>query len=230
MLLDIGPGTIEKMRRLNINANSIDKLLITHFHLDHSLELPALIKIRMFNELGGPEMNPRNLDVYGPAGLRNFLEKLSSPQGVYGYLSEMMRNLDFLRIHEVGDGLIEEDENLRLYAASVEHFNGLAYRIEVDNKSIAYSGDTVYDDRMIKLSENVDILIHECSFPRRLLLGKHTSDEELVEIGRRVRPKLLVVTHLYPAWEGREKDFEEMLKTNIGCKVYVVKDMDILYV
>ncbi|MEM3398636.1 MAG: MBL fold metallo-hydrolase [Nitrososphaerota archaeon] len=230
MLLDIGPGTIEKLRRLSIHPNSIDRVFITHFHLDHTLELPALIKIRMFNELGGSNMNPRILDIYGPSGLRIFLGKLSSPRGVYGYLSEMMSSLDFLRIHEVEDGLVEEVENLKVYATLVEHYNGLAYRLEVDNVSIAYSGDTVYDERMIKIAEGVDILIHECSFPKELLLGKHTSDEDLIEIGRKVNPKLLLVTHLYPAWEGREKELEDKLRRDIGCRVYVVKDMDILYV
>lgn len=230
MLLDIGPGTIEKLRRLNIHANSIDRIFITHFHLDHTLELPALVKIRMFNELGGPDMNPRILDVYGPTGLRGFLKMFSSPQGVYGYLSEMMKDLDFLRLHEIEDGLIEETKNLKVYATSVEHYNGLAYRFDVDDVSLAYSGDTVYDERMIKLAEGVDILIHECSFPKELLSGKHTSDEDLIEIGRRVKPKLLVVTHLYPAWEGKEKELEDKLRRNIGCRVYVVKDMDILYV
>lgn len=230
ILLDIGPGTIEKLRRMNVHPNSIDRLFITHFHLDHTLDLPALIKIRMFNELGGANQNPRILDVYGPTGLMSFIDKLSSINGVYGYLSEMMRNLDFLRIHEIGGGLVEDLKNLKVYAASVEHYNGLAYRLEVDSVTIAYSGDSTYDERMIKLAESVDILIHECSFPKELLLGKHTSDEELVEIGRRTKPKLLVVNHLYPAWEGREEELEDKLRKDTGCRVYVVKDMDVIYV
>lgn len=230
MLLDIGPGTIEKLRRMHIHPNSIDRLFITHFHLDHTLDLPALIKIRMFNELGGPLQNPQILNIYGPTGLSSFIDKFCSHGGVYGYLSEMMGNLDFLRIHEVGEGLVEESGNLRVYAVSVEHYNGLAYRVEVDNVSIAYSGDSIYDEKMVKLAEGVDILIHECSFPKELLLGKHTSDEELIEIGRRTKPKLLLVNHLYPAWEGRERELEDKLRKNTGCKVYVVKDMDIIYV
>lgn len=230
ILLDIGPGTIEKLRRMHINPNSIDRLFITHFHLDHTLDLPALIKIRMFNELGGPLQNPQILNIYGPTGLSSFIDKLCSHGGVYGYLSEMMGNLDFLRIHEVGEGLVEEAGNLRVYAVSVEHYNGLAYRLELGNVSIAYSGDSMYDEKMINLAEGVDILIHECSFPKELLLGKHTSDEELIEIVRRAKPKLLIVNHLYPAWEGREKELEDKLRKNTGCKACIVKDMDIIYV
>lgn len=230
ILLDIGPGTIEKLRRLHIQPNSIDRLFITHFHLDHTLDLPVLIKVRMFNEYGGPNTSPRKLNVYGPIGLKSFIDKLISHEGAYSYLYEMMRNLDYLKISEVGEGCVDESENLRVYSVFVEHFNGVAYRLELDNVSIAYSGDTVYDERMLRLAEGVDILIHECSFPKESILGKHTSDEDLIKIGERTRPKILIVSHLYPVWEGREKQLEDELRKKIGCVVYVVRDMDTLYV
>ncbi|MCS7126240.1 MAG: MBL fold metallo-hydrolase [Aigarchaeota archaeon] len=230
VLLDIGPGTIEKLRRRNVNPNTISRIFITHLHLDHVLDLPAIIKIRLFDEVGGPNPAPPNLDVYGPVGLRNFLYKMISPEGVYSYLSEMMKYYSYLRIREVGEGLVEESVNLRVYSSHVEHYDSVAYRFEIDGYSLAYSGDTVYDERMIKLAENVDILIHECSFPKELLLGKHTSDEELIKVVKSAQPKILLVTHLYPAWEGREGQLEEKLRRETGCRVYVVKDMDILEV
>lgn len=230
ILLDIGPGTIEKLRRLQIQPNSIDRLFITHFHLDHTLDLPALIKVRMFNEFGAPNPNPPILNIYGPIGLRRFVDKLISAEGVYSYLSDMMYNLNYLKIREAAGGCIEELENLRVYSSFVDHYNGVAYRLELGDVSIAYSGDTVYDERMVELAKDVDILIHECSFPEESILGKHTSDRDLIRIGERTKPKILIVSHLYPAWDGREKELEDKLREKIGCKVYVVKDMDILYV
>lgn len=230
ILLDSGPGTIEKLRRRDVNPNSIGKILITHLHIDHVLDLPAMIKIRLFDEFGRPMQNPPKLEVYGPSGLKEFLDKMIHHGGAYSYLSEMMKHSNYLYTYEVEDGSVVESSSLKIYSSSVEHYNSVAYRFEVDGLSLAYSGDTVYDERMINLAKDVDILIHECSFPKEMLLGKHTSDEELVDIVKKSRPKLLLVTHLYPAWEGRERPLEDKLRRETGCRVYVVKDMDIIEV
>lgn len=230
ILLDTGPGTVERLRRVGVNPNEVGKIFVTHFHIDHVLDLPAMIKIRLFDEKGGPEPSPRRLDVYGPVGLKDFLDKLISEKGAFSYLSEMMRHSKYLYLHEVWEGLVEESEGFRAYSTPVEHYNGVAYRLELDGISIAYSGDTTYDERMVKLAEGVDLLIHECSFPKGSLVGKHVSEEELAMMVERIRPRAVVVSHLYPAWEGREDEIVDKIRGRAGCKVYVVRDMDILQV
>ncbi|MEM0079545.1 MAG: MBL fold metallo-hydrolase [Nitrososphaerota archaeon] len=230
VLMDVGPGTIEKLRKLKIDPNTIGVLLITHFHLDHVLDLPALLKIRLFNEVGGANPSPPQLELIGPVGLRDFLENMVSDRGVYSYLSQMMRYDVYVNLYEVGGGLAYDSRRLKVYALPVEHFNGLAYRVEFDGYSIAYSGDTVYDENIVKLAEDVDVLIHECSFPSEMILGKHSSEKDLLRVVRKAKPKILIVTHLYPAWESREKELEELFSKEPIRRVIIPKDMDIIEV
>ncbi|MEM3140593.1 MAG: MBL fold metallo-hydrolase, partial [Nitrososphaerota archaeon] len=96
--------------------------------------------------------------------------------------------------------------------------------------SIAYSGDTVYDENIVKLAEDVDVLIHECSFPSEMILGKHSSEKDLLRVVRKAKPKILIVTHLYPAWESREKELEELFSKEPIRRVIIPKDMDIIEV
>lgn len=230
VLMDIGPGTIEKLRRLRVDPNTISVLLLTHFHLDHTLDLPALLKIRLFNEIGGANPSPPQLKLIGPVGLRNFLEKIVLDEGVYGYLSQMMSYDSYVSLYEVREGLAYDSGRLKVYALPVEHFNGLAYRVELGGCSLAYSGDTVYDENMVKLAENVCVLIHECSFPSEIMLGKHSSEKDLIRVVRKAKPKILIVTHLYPAWENREKELEELLVKEPVHRVIIARDMDIIEV
>jgi ribonuclease BN (tRNA processing enzyme) len=50
LLLDAGPGTLVKLQSLGINTQlNPDRLFITHYHIDHTGDYPALAKSRCFN-------------------------------------------------------------------------------------------------------------------------------------------------------------------------------------
>ncbi|MCX8201875.1 MAG: MBL fold metallo-hydrolase, partial [Candidatus Caldarchaeum sp.] len=93
---------------------------------------------------------------------------------------------------------------------------------------VVVSGDTVPDERLVDLAKGCDILVHECSFPHDKLVGKHTSEKQLGEIAARVMPKKLVVTHLYPAWMGREHELVEAVRQSGVHQVVVAEDLTVL--
>ena len=86
------------------------------------------------------------------------------------------------------------------------------------------------DKRLIRLAENVDVLIHECSYPSGQKLGKHTADEELIEIVSRIRPRITIAVHLYPEMEERVQSLRESLRKASGGLVYVPSDLDVIEV
>lgn len=226
LLLDCGPGTLEKLRRCRIDPNTISRLLLTHYHIDHVLDLPAIVKLRAFNRFGAPSQNPLYIKIYGPPGLNTLMNYLFKEIPQFRYVSESLSCFKYVELKEVTKGLVEETSKWRITCSPVKHYNGVAYKIEAEGKSLVYSGDTVPDENLIEFAKHADVLIHECSFPDEQLLGLHTSEKGLAEVAAKVKPKLLVPIHLYPAWDGREDELKTLLTRTFDGNVIIPKDFE----
>jgi ribonuclease Z len=69
LLVDCGEGTQRQLMR-SVGLFELDELLITHFHADHVLGLPGMLKTFALRQ------RERPLTVYGPRGLRRLFERL----------------------------------------------------------------------------------------------------------------------------------------------------------
>jgi ribonuclease Z len=76
LLFDCGEGTQRQLLR-SVGLLDLDAVFITHFHADHWLGLPGMLKSFALREREEP------LTVYGPAGLRQLMEVMRI---VYGRL------------------------------------------------------------------------------------------------------------------------------------------------
>ena len=71
ILVDCGEGTQRQFRKAKLNPCKISKILISHWHGDHTLGLPGLLQTMI--------LNGRNekLEIYGPKGTsRKFKEMM----------------------------------------------------------------------------------------------------------------------------------------------------------
>ncbi len=116
-LYDCGEATQHQILHTSLKPRKIAKIFITHLHGDHLFGLPGLIGSRSF--LGGDEP----LDIYGPHGLREWLETT---------LRITQTHLNYtLRIHEIEEGVVFEDENFRVITQSLRHvIPCYGYRVE----------------------------------------------------------------------------------------------------
>ena len=87
-LIDTGGGVFLRFAEAGGSFSDLDFIGISHFHADHSADLPALLKSGNFAK------RERDLPISGPAGggpfpgLHDYLNSLlSSENGAYGYLS-----------------------------------------------------------------------------------------------------------------------------------------------
>ncbi|RLG03991.1 MAG: hypothetical protein DRN54_01950 [Thaumarchaeota archaeon] len=222
ILLDIGPGIIEKLRKVGVDLRSIQTILITHLHLDHVSDLLPLLKIRAL--IGGGMLR-----ILGPKGMGEWLGLMMTDQRLFGYLSKLGCH-KLIDVHELWDDSLELEPGMKISSKPVEHFNGIAYRIDLEDISITYSGDAAPDPRLIELARGSEVLIHECSFPAEKLKGKHTSDEDLLRIVAEVDPKILIVTHLYPEMEEDLQRLYQLLSKAFRGRLYVPKDLDVIEV
>jgi ribonuclease Z len=106
-------------------------------------------------------------------------------------------------------GVVYEKDGVRVTAFEVDHGDlikpSYGYRIDYDGRSVVISGDTRFDQNVIKHGTGADLLIHEVAAVRPELLkdaqvqrvmAHHTSPQEAGRVFQLARPKLAVYTHL----------------------------------
>ncbi len=76
--------------------------------------------------------------------------------------------------------------------------NSIAFRFESEGKSIVITGDSDFDQNLIKFSENADLLVIDCSFPDSLKVRGHLISRECGLIARSAQVKTLLLSHIYP--------------------------------
>jgi ribonuclease BN (tRNA processing enzyme) len=69
---------------------------------------------------------------------------------------------------------------------------------------MVYSGDTGESAALADFSRATDLLLLECSFPEDLAVEGHLTPSSAGRIASAAAPGRLVLTHFYPACEGRD--------------------------
>jgi ribonuclease Z len=105
LLFDCGEGTQRQLMR-SVGLLDVDSVFITHFHADHWLGLPGMLKSLALREREQP------LTVYGPRGLR---ELMSAMRIVYGRLPFQ------LSVVELGPAETVERDGYLIAAIPVRH-------------------------------------------------------------------------------------------------------------
>ena len=223
-LFDCGPGTMSKMTQNGMDIlKSPTHLFITHFHLDHCLDYIALTKARALDKkYGGKGLK---IEVFGPEGLKDFTKDLFEGVKKWDYMSKELNGYEILNLHEVEDSEILDSGSAKVTCSPIDHYDGVVYKVELEGKSIVYSGDMGYDQSFAKIGRDADIAIMECSYPdNSALKGKHLSPDEIIRIANLGNFKQIILTHLYPACEGREDEIIEKIESLTNVKVRIAHD------
>ncbi|MBU2504032.1 MAG: ribonuclease Z [Nanoarchaeota archaeon] len=75
ILVDCGEGTQIQFRKAHLNPCKITKILLTHWHGDHTFGLPGLL--RTLSTSG----YKKKLEIYGPRGIRKHLDEMFAAFG-----------------------------------------------------------------------------------------------------------------------------------------------------
>ena len=120
-LFDCGEGTQHQFLHTALHPGKLNKIFITHLHGDHLFGLPGLLCSRSM------QGNSLPLTLYGPKGLREFVEVALRLSGSW---------TDYpLDIVEIGPGLILDDAGYRVTAWPLNHpVECYGYRIEEHDK------------------------------------------------------------------------------------------------
>ena len=165
-------------------------LFVSHFHIDHVSGFHTLNKFTF----------KQGLDIYVPSIKKEAFDMLvASPFTIPPKKLGMRVSVSELSEGEHKIGFTPTQSGIKVACKELFHaYRGFGYRIELDGKTICYSGDTGICDASYELFRDSNLLIHECSF----LPGQedtkgwgHVSPTEAAKLAKDCNVKKLVLTH-----------------------------------
>jgi ribonuclease BN (tRNA processing enzyme) len=219
ILIDMGAGSLLRFEQSRAALEDLDMILLTHLHVDHSNDLPALIKASYFSN------RQRDLPLYGPTGNQlmpsatQFVLDLFGPNGAFHYLNSYLDGSEAYRLipHDVkATGkerqVMIDTKNLRAEAVPVHHgpIPALAWRVDIAGKSLVFSGDMNNDYQTLSgLANKADLLVADHAIPEgagRIARNLHMPPSVIGQIATQARVKQVVLSHRMNRTLGREQD------------------------
>ncbi len=151
-------------------------LFISHFHLDHVSGLHILDNFNF----------TQPINVYIAKGRKKDFDTL---------VNAPYTNPDTnIKVHELEEGKNELGFPVEMFR--MKHaFENHGFRVSLENKIIAYSGDTGICDNSKLLAQNADILIHECSHLKAESNWGHVIPTQVATLAQETNVKRLILTH-----------------------------------
>ncbi len=156
LLFDCGRGAVTQLVSAGIDPAQVEHVFLTHHHLDHTIGLPDV--------LFGSWIVGRNtaVEVYGPPGTSQFVRSIFEVFKLDFEARSRRRRSRLEAIpKEIEEGLVWEVPGCRVSAVRVKHItNSFAYRIDAEDRSIVFSGDTQPCPALVEFAKGADVLIH----------------------------------------------------------------------
>lgn len=244
VMLDTGGGSMLNFERSGANFNDLRTILYTHFHADHSAELPAYVLASYF----GNRQN--DLPVYGPSFNTDYPDTdqfvhalIAFPDGAFKYLNDFLNSGSqdgYQIIPHVIDASehVEQsayaDTSLGTSAIPVHHgpVPAVAWRVEIGNKVIVISGDMNGDYQTLPvLAKGADILVADNAVPEGAIgvaRNLHTPPSVIGDIASQAKVKQLVLSHRMLRTLGQENKRESFryIRKSYNGSVQFANDMD----
>jgi ribonuclease BN (tRNA processing enzyme) len=241
VLIDAGGGSALRFGESGARMEDLEVILLSHLHIDHTSDLPALLKSSYF----GDRMRP--LPIFGPVGNADFpattvfVADLFDPfRGAYRYLGRFLSGQDDgyrlqphdvrLAPHEVRT--VSKSDGIAISTTRVIHGSvpALAWRVDMDNRSIVFSGDTNGDNGNLQnLASGADVFIAHNAIPEgtegapRAL---HMPPSVIGAIAKTADVHRLVLSHRMLRSLGHEEETLSIIARTYAGPVAFANDLD----
>lgn len=206
LLFDAGRGTLDGLYHSGIAPQLVTKVFLTHLHSDHIEGLPGLWITPWFLLA-----RKTQLEVWGPVGTKQMMDGMRT---MFAHDLENRSNPTFKReyldivVHEIGEGLVYDQDSIRVSAICVEHADGdpaFAYYIQTGKANILLTGDCTYGDSLAKLGGPLDLLVCnvaagtaalEATERLKPVFAKLMLPEQAAKLFNSTKPRLAVYSHI----------------------------------
>jgi ribonuclease Z len=158
ILFDCGEGTQRQLKIAGINPNRINKILLSHWHGDHTLGLPGLLQTLAANKY------EKTLEIYGPPGTKKSMG--------YIFKSFIFLNQINIKVFEIKKTKFFENEAYTIEAYALEH-------------KVPCFGFRFIEKDIVKVNMP---RAKELGIPEGPIIGALQSGKSVVFKGKKIRP------------------------------------------
>jgi ribonuclease BN (tRNA processing enzyme) len=212
VLVDAGGGAFLRFGEAGARFDDLDFIGLSHFHTDHSADLPALLKSGFFSK------RTRPLPIAGPGGagrfpgLHGFLAAmLDAERGAYGYLSGYLEGsgglarLEGIEVPVASVGPVTlttaSNERFAVDALAVPHgpVPTVAFRLRSGDATIVFAGDqNGGNPAFVDFARDADLLVMHMAIPPdadEVARKLHATPEAIGAIAQASGAKTLLLSH-----------------------------------
>ena len=210
LLVDPGPGCIVQVNKRKLRAETLDAVVLSHRHLDHSGDVNVMIEAMTGGGFRGKGKFYAPADAFGPEPV------------MFSYLKKFLDEV--ITLEEGGkydlDGL--KFETPLRHVLAVETY-GLV--LHSGGHSIAYITDTRYFDALLKSYKKADLLIINVVLTEPRPTVDHLTLAEAEKIIAGVKPKAAILTHFgMNVWRAHPWEAAAAMTERIGVRVIAARD------
>ena len=237
-LFDVGTGSLANLAALEIPFSLLDKVFLSHLHVDHIGDMDALF-------VGGWVSNRTvPLRVWGPSGASPELGTAAAMDAmqamlawdIKGRVGNMPAQGGVLKVTEFDHSKVQEvyRENgvvIRAWPAIHSIDGPVSFSLEWEGLKFVFSGDTNPNTWFVDNAKNADLLIHECYLtvqqfidlkdydPERARLVAtviHTPPDACGKVFAMVEPRHAVAYHTFDDFDIAPESIAAIRKTYDG--------------
>lgn len=182
IVMDLGAAALSKLVK-RFDPMLLDAMFISHWHADHCSDIFSLSYYYKFNSNGD-----KKLKIYTVEDNDSNLYK------------EALAN-KYFDIINIEPGMEISINDLKITVGKAKHpVKAIMFKIEHDNKSLIYTGDTNYFEGLDSFINNADVLIADACFTHDVWSDSkpHLSAKLAAEIAKKAKVKSLILSHISP--------------------------------
>lgn len=238
-IFDAGRGAMQRLHQLGIPFADITGVFLTHHHSDHVV---GFVDLWLTGWIGRPwGMRTTPLRVWGPSGTKQMMEHL--PKAFHVDIRVRSHNYppDGVRLEadQINEGMVYDRSGVRIVAFEVDHggedLPAFGYRIHHRGRSVVLSGDTTFNENLIRHAAGTDLIVHEVTAAAgaaaenkeqlKRISANHTTPEQAGVVFSRVQPKLAVYNHLLLFGGAKAEDLLPATRRNYAGPLVVGEDL-----
>ena len=210
VLVDPGPGCIVQVNKRKLRAETLDAIILSHRHLDHSGDVNVMIEAMTGGGFRGKGKFYAPSDAFGPEPV------------IYSYVKKFLNEVVVLK-----EGGKYELDGLKFETPLQHHHPVETYGIvfHADGRTIAYITDTRYFDKLIDVYKGADLLIINVVLTEPRPTVDHLTLDEAKKIIAGIKPKAAILTHFgMNVWKAHPWEVAADMTERTGIRVIAARD------